>query len=133
MKTTTTLMVLSIGTLGLAACSNVKEIAGEKVNCPWKPSSKIKADEGELVIDDKKIPVCRTDSVVLTFKNPQPRASTARTLPKMPNGAATRWLENTYDGNAITITVPEGTAKGEYGYIIEVDGIGKLDPRLVVQ
>lgn len=130
MKTITSVITLSICATALSACTTVKVLGGVEVRCPLKPNSKITADEGQLVVRDKMVPVCRTDSVRLTFKEPMPAMNRARTLPKDP---ANGWLGAIYDGQAITITVPLNTPPGEYGYIIEVDGIGRLDPRFVVQ
>jgi hypothetical protein len=128
-------MVLAITTTALTACTTVKILDGMEVHCPRSPAGKITAKDGELSVNDNMIKICRGDSVQFTFKDPAPAANAARTLPK---NAANGWLMAIYDGETITINVPGNIMPTEpngpgYGYIIEVDGIGRLDPRLVVQ
>jgi hypothetical protein len=134
MKTTIAAMALSICAAALTACTSVKVLDGVEIRCARSPAGKITAKEGELWVNDNMIKVCRGDSVRWTFRPPMPAASAARILPK---DAGDGWLMGTFNGTEIVINVPttvrptgEGTP---YGYIIEVDGVGRLDPRLVVQ
>jgi hypothetical protein len=134
MKTITSVMVLSIGATALSACTTVKVLDGVKVHCPASPAGKITAKDGELSVNDNMIKICRGDSVQFTFKNALPPGTTAETSPKNATNPAHNWLGGmSRGGQPITLTVPLNTPVGEYGYTIEVMGIGRLDPRFVVQ
>jgi hypothetical protein len=136
MKTITAAMVLWLGATALTACTTSIVVGGVAKHCPASPAGKITAKDGELSINDKMIKACPTQSIVLSFKDEIP--STASTMPKKANDPNHAWLEGHYDSQTktITIPVPPGIPPSgpdvDYRYMLDVPGIGQLDPRFVV-
>jgi hypothetical protein len=128
MKKTLTLAILGVST-GLAACGELVEIDGVRLRCGDK-SATVTSNPAHLQVNPESVAVCRGYSLTLRFRGPTAVGS-ARTRPA---GGGNPWLEveNT-STDRIVIEVPGDAATGERKYTLEVDGIGLLDPRIVVQ
>ena len=88
--------------------------------------------DGLLKASPNRVQVCRGNSVALKFSN-RVDVGKARTKHQSSTPTAT-WLDvvsTSPDG--IMISVPDSTTPMEYKYSLEIDGIGLLDPRIVVQ
>jgi len=87
---------------------------------------------GRLEVRPESVKVCRGNSVVFTFspKEPSKRANT-----KDSSGSTTgAWLTaNGTTADGITIAVRPEVMPMEYKYTLEIEGLGLLDPRIVVQ
>jgi hypothetical protein len=127
-KLSAAILSLGLPTL-LAGCGNLVEIDGVRMRCGNRDVTVVNA-AGHLQVTRERIEVCRGYSVNLILRNPV-AAGTARTRQM---GAGADWLDvDNRDPRTIVITPPAATAPGEYKYSLEVDGIGLLDPRIVVQ
>jgi hypothetical protein len=113
----------------LAGCGNIVEIDGVRMRCDDRDVSVVNV-AGRLQVKKERVEVCPGYSVNLVFRNPV--AMRAARTRQMGTGAA--WLDvDNGSTNRIVITPPTGTPRGEYKYSLEVDDIGLLDPRIVVQ
>jgi hypothetical protein len=127
-KLSVALLSLGLPTL-LAGCGNFVEIDGVRMRCDDRDVNVVNA-AGHLQVTRERIEVCRGYSVNLIFRNAVAMGA-ARTR-QMGTGATWLDVENR-DSTRIVITPPAATAPGEYKYSLEIDGIGLLDPRIVVQ
>jgi hypothetical protein len=129
MKTLSTAM-LSVGlTTLLAACGTIVEVDGVRMRCDDRDVSVVNV-AGRLQVKKERVEVCPGYSVNLIFRNPVAMRA-ARTR---QTGAGANWLDvDNGSTNRIVITPPAETPRGEYKYSLEVDNIGLLDPRIVVQ
>lgn len=120
----------------LTGCGTVKVLDGVEVRCSDKNVTVVNA-AGRLQVSKDVVEVCRGNSVVLKFRNSAAR-NTVHT--RQPPGAPTPapWLnvDNT-DTEQLTIMVPPETTPARsgdgYKYTLQIDGLGTLDPRIVVQ
>jgi hypothetical protein len=121
---------LSVGVaVLLGGCGNLVEIDGVQMRCDDRDVNVVNA-AGHLQVTRERVEVCRGYSVNLIFRNAV--AMGAARSRQMGTGAD--WLDvDNRSAERIVIAVPESTAPGEYKYSLEVDGIGLLDPRIVVQ
>jgi len=113
----------------LAGCGTLVELDGVQVRCNNRTVSVINA-AGRLQVRPESVSVCRGFSVTLEFRNPVP-ARSARTT-QSATGAPWLDAENS-STDAIVLTVLSTTTPMEYKYSLEIDGLGLLDPRIVVQ
>lgn len=112
----------------LGGCGTVVELDGVRMRCDDRNVNVINA-AGHLQVRER-VEVCRGYSVNLIFRNTV--AMGAGRSRQMGTGAA--WLDvDNRSADRIVIAVPAATAPGEYKYSLEIDGIGLLDPRIVVQ
>lgn len=143
MKTATVLALSS--TLVLAGCARGIPLPTVPPECVADTSISVQWGPGQLEVDRECARVAVGDSLTITF-NPTPsRVGEVETKIK---GIGQGWLEETTtssegrdDGNPATIvlTVPPGKGgpgdaeRRVYKYEIHVDGVGVLDPRIVIQ
>lgn len=122
--------ISSVGVLALlAGCGTIEVFDGVRVRCMDRDVSVVNT-AGRLQVKPERVQVCRGYAVNLVFRNPV-APNTARTRQM---GAGADWLDvENGSGDRIVITPPTETARGEYKYSLEVDDIGLLDPRIVVQ
>jgi hypothetical protein len=117
----------------VAGCGGtIKVLDGMEVRCSDKSVSVINED-GRLEARPNSVKVCRGNAVVLTFRNGVPTGH-AHTRKARPATTTEMWLDvdnTSMDG--ITIMVPDATTPMEYKYSLAIDGLGTLDPRIVVQ
>lgn len=120
----------SVGALLLlASCGTIVEIDGVRMRCMNRDVSVVNA-AGHLQVTRERVEVCPGYSVNLIFRN----AVAMRAARTRQMGTGAPWLDvDNGSTNRIVITPPAGTQSGEYKYSLEVDDLGLLDPRIVVQ
>jgi hypothetical protein len=117
--------------LWLAACGTLVEFAdGVRVRCQDEDVSVISVP-GRLKVSPERVEVCRGYSLTLNFRN-LTAVGTART--RQTGGSGNPWIDvDNTSTDRIVLEVPADATPGERKYTFEVDGVGLLDPRIVVQ
>jgi hypothetical protein len=122
----------------LAGCGSAPLLSSAPPDCDPTSSITVQHGPGRLVMMPVCINVTEGSSVTLSF-SPTP-AMGARTKHKGPgNGWLNRRTDQGPDPSRIVIEVPPGSGGGgngrvrPYDYNIYVEGVGMLDPRIVVQ
>jgi hypothetical protein len=129
MKKSLTCVTLSVS-VWIAACGTLVEFDGVKVRCGPEQATVV-SNPAHLRVNPAEVHVCPGYTLTLNLRGPGPgMARTRQDQVNGPNG----WLDGDNSANAsrIVITVPSGQAFGTYKYTFEADGIGLLDPRIVV-
>jgi hypothetical protein len=132
MRTMSKAAALAIGAT-LAACGGtIKVLDGVEVRCPDGKVRVLNQKGHPLETRPEPVHACRGTPVTLTFDNSVPR-SQAHTRNK--SGTTAAWLDvDNMDERTMTINVdPQAVPKMEYKYLLTIDGLGTLDPRIVVQ
>jgi hypothetical protein len=138
MRTKPLLAALSITAI-LAGCGTIEVLDGVRVRCKNERVNVINVSGG-LKVRPERVEVCRGYSVALVFRNSvspgqahtRPPAVTRERETREP--AAPPWLtvDNT-SSDRLVVNVPREATPMEYKYTLEIDGLGLLDPRIVVQ
>ena len=127
MRITTALAGVSL-VFGLAGCGITKESDGVTVRCSNRHAN-VNHASSHLDQRPDTIKLCTGFMLTLELHPPLPD-NTAHT--RQP-GTGNDWLDQDNVGAFIYLTPPEGTSVGEIKYDLIVDGVGMLDPRIVVQ
>jgi hypothetical protein len=129
MKKSLTSMTLGV-CLWLAACGTLVELEdGTRLRCDHEQATVV-SNPAHLRVNPESIRVC--PGYTLTLKLRGPGAGMARTRQVPPDGD-NDWLDEVNTtADRIVITVPMDEPDDTYKYTFEVDGIGLLDPRIVV-
>ncbi|HEY5567956.1 MAG TPA: hypothetical protein VIM81_12040 [Gammaproteobacteria bacterium] len=137
MRTTPLVAALS-ATAIFAGCGTIEELDGVRVRCENERVKVINVSGG-LKVRPERVEVCRGYSVALVFRNSVPPGQAHMRPPETSERetrepAAPPWLsvDNTSPDRMVVSVPPEATPM-EYKYTIEIDGLGLLDPRIVVQ
>ena len=128
MKVTTALAGVSFAFV-LTGCGTVKVSDGVTVRCRDRHAN-INHASAHLDVRPETIELCTGFTLTLELHPPLASGS-ART--KQEPGSGNDWLDQQNSGESIVLTPPNGTPTGTFKYTVEVDGVGVLDPRIVVQ
>ena len=113
----------------------------EFLECPGSNGRDVTIKYGDSYIDvTYKVKVKQDEKIVLVLK-PQNNAESGvdyKALDIRLIGETTkdRWLSRTLndnDGESKKVICVDDQATGDYKYIVEVPGVGRIDPRVVVQ
>jgi hypothetical protein len=127
------LLFLATATLGCAASTNA-----QTSECAKQTDLKLTVDENQLSLNDKK-PICITVPGTFKIVIHQPGNATVTigagdvTVSAKASTGLTISGNNNAPVNKITVTVDgEADIDDEFGFWINVDGVGKLDPKVRV-
>ncbi|HEX6997676.1 MAG TPA: hypothetical protein VF322_06000 [Gammaproteobacteria bacterium] len=127
MRTAAFLAAASISA-ALAACGTVVERDGMRMRCRDKTVNVINVP-GRLQVKPDPVTVCRGYAVTWSFRNP-----VAGQAARVTGKTGAEWLGQTNERpESMSISVPDGIRPMQYEYLLEIDGLGALDPRIVVQ
>jgi hypothetical protein len=127
MRATTALAGVSFAFV-LTGCGTLKESDGQTVRCRDRHAN-INHQSGRLEVRPETIELCTGFTLTLELHPPVATGS-ARTK---QSGSGNNWLDRQNTDALIVLTPPNGTSTGPIKYTVEVDGVGVLDPRIVVQ
>lgn len=133
--------VSSLGVLVLTACASVEErgnaeYEAQDLQCP-RPNGPVMlrvpviATDSHLMVPPR-IHVCAGDSVILNWMEHH-QAGSVMTTPVNANDNTWLHVSNDSETELPAITPPVGTPTGDHKFMFEVQGVGRLDPRFVVQ
>lgn len=127
---TTAISFAAAAIAALAACTSAKQL-GEA--CPPQ-NVLLKHRPGSIGVSSRQETVysCAGGRVTVRIRPPIDRG-TGHTAPGARNAAATWLRADDTDGETIALRVPAGQAAGTYKYRISIDGVGSLDPRIIIR
>ncbi|HEY8519279.1 MAG TPA: hypothetical protein VIN61_04305 [Gammaproteobacteria bacterium] len=126
MRTVASVLAAASISAALAACGTVVERDGMRFRCRDRTVNVINAPS-RLQVKPDPVTVCRGYAVTWSFRNPVTSAS-------VTGKRGAEWLgQKNERPESMSITVPDGIAPMQYEYLLEIEGLGTLDPRIVVQ
>lgn len=131
MKPTTALAVLSL-TLLLVGCSPALRFTDQST-CEDENTITLSYGEGVLSVDRGCINADRGETVAMNLVPVDPMQT--RRVSTKYLGLGNRWLDQVSETGQgmIMLPIPRDEDRETFKYIIKVKGVGKLDPRIVVQ
>jgi hypothetical protein len=118
----------------LAGCGHAVRVTTLPPGCNVSNSIALQYGAGRIVLDSECIAVSPGSSVTLTLSPVPTEPGIVRTKFR---GIGNRWLDQSNGASLGTITLPvprdNGNSNKEFKYEIHVDGVGLLDPRIVIQ
>jgi hypothetical protein len=127
MRTTITISTV-LTAMALTGCGTPEVRDTGRIFCRNRTVNVVNA-EGELRVNPELVRVCQGYMVSLQFSNTAPPANVSTRVA----GGSAPWLDKdstTADGIQITA---DGAIGSEHKYSLTVEGIGMLDPRVVIQ
>lgn len=130
MKPTTAPAVLWL-TLLLTGCGSAVRI--ESASCDTLDEVTLSYGEGQLALDRGCVEASPGTPITLHLQ-PASAREASRVTTKFV-GLGNRWLDQVSETGQgeITLQIPMDEDRKPFKYVIKVKGVGKLDPRIVVQ
>ena len=124
--------------IALSVSYGCASVAPDGLKCAGKPTETIKIKykrHSSISTDDPEVWVQAGHAINYKVQGPKSRAFKAKGT-KGPGSASYGWLDATGSGEpggkSHILCVPAGQARGTYEYLIEIDGVGTLDPTVHV-
>ncbi len=124
-------IVLSFSILTLSSCVTPFEFR----SCTGSVPANIQYDEGMIKITPKEIKIKRGRSIRFKVQGPDGHKVTISGKPAI--GDPNKWIQGTGKKAGANLFIPicvdPSQAPGDYSYDVEIEGIGKIDPRVKVR